>query len=103
MFEDAFQGFRTHGNGLRTHGDICYQTLRLASVLSRTIRNTTINLYVVYEIDEQEAAHALSLSNYHKEGTGDADYCSYYHRMFVVSGAREHGETRFGFCLFAIE
>jgi hypothetical protein len=23
--------------------------------------------------------------------------------MFVVSGAREHGETRFGFCLFTIE
>jgi len=24
-----------------------------------------------YEIDEQEAEHALSLNNYHKEGTGD--------------------------------
>jgi hypothetical protein len=34
----------------------------------------TINFYVLCEIDEQEAAHALSLKNYHKDGTGDADY-----------------------------
>ena len=60
-------------------------------------------IYVLYEIDEQEAAHALSLSNYHEEGTGDADYCSCYHWMFVVSKAGEHDETRFGFCLFTLK
>ena len=33
-----------------------------------------INFYIFYEIDEQEAEHAESLKNYHKEGTGTADY-----------------------------
>ena len=34
----------------------------------------TINFFDFYEIDEQEAEHVLSLKNYHKEGTGNADY-----------------------------
>jgi hypothetical protein len=29
--------------------------------------------HVFYEIDEQEAEHALPLNNYHNQGTGDAD------------------------------
>ena len=28
------------------------------------------------EIDEQEAVHALSLNNYHRQDTGDVDDCS---------------------------
>ena len=32
-----------------------------------------INFQIFYEIDEQEAEHAESLKNYHKEGTGNAD------------------------------
>jgi hypothetical protein len=32
----------------------------------------TINFFDFYEIDEQEAEHALSLKNYRKEGTGNA-------------------------------
>ena len=36
------------------------------------------------EIDEQEAEHALSLNNFHKEGTGDPDY----QRVAVFKGRR---------------
>ena len=39
----------------------------------RDARPGTRPSIVLYEIDEQEAEHALSLNNYHKEGTGDAD------------------------------
>jgi hypothetical protein len=34
-----------------------------------------IYFYTFYEIDEQEAEHSESLkTNYHKEGTGNADF-----------------------------
>ena len=35
-----------------------------------------------HEIDEREAAHALTLNNHHKEGTGDADY----HHWLLLEG-----------------
>jgi hypothetical protein len=43
-----------------------------------------INFDVLYEIDEQEAAHALSLNSYQMDGTGDAD-----HHHWVVLGRRK--------------
>ena len=36
-----------------------------------------INVYIFYEIDEQEAEQSMlnpSKTNYHKEGTGNADF-----------------------------
>jgi len=38
------------------------------------MQDQTIDFSVIHEIDEQEAEHALSLNNYHKEGTGNANY-----------------------------
>ena len=38
------------------------------------VRDKTMNFSVFREIDEQEADHALSFNNYHKEGTGHANY-----------------------------
>jgi hypothetical protein len=43
-------------------------------VAMHKVRSKTIDFYVVYEIDEQEAQHAFSLNNYHKEGTWRSDY-----------------------------
>ena len=37
----------------------------------RKVRSQPINFSIFYEIDEQEAEHALSLNNYHKEDTGN--------------------------------
>jgi hypothetical protein len=38
------------------------------------IRNQPINFSIFYEINEQGAEHALSLNNYHKDVTADAEY-----------------------------
>ncbi len=38
----------------------------------KMVNKHSINFYILYEIDEQEAEHAESLKNYHKEGTGNA-------------------------------
>ena len=49
------------------------------------MRTVAINFYVLREIDEQEAAHALALSNYHKDGTGNADQ---HHGVLLGGGVR---------------
>ena len=41
--------------------------------------------YVFYEVDEEEAEHALSLNNYHKEGNGDAPY----HQWVLLGEVKE--------------
>jgi hypothetical protein len=38
----------------------------------KMVNKHSINFYILYEIGEQEAEHAESLKNYHKEGTGNA-------------------------------
>jgi hypothetical protein len=38
-----------------------------------SLRSGTRPSIVFYQIDAQEAEHALSRNNYHKQGTGDAD------------------------------
>ena len=38
------------------------------------VKKQHIDFYVFCEIDEQESERPLSLNNYHKEGTGDADH-----------------------------
>jgi hypothetical protein len=39
------------------------------------VKKHPINSYIFYESDEQEAEHAEPLkTNYHKEGTGNADF-----------------------------
>ncbi len=39
----------------------------------KMVNEHPINFKIFYESDEQEAEHAESLKNYHKEGTGNAD------------------------------
>jgi hypothetical protein len=51
----------------------------------RKVEKQIINFHVFYEIDGQEAAHALSLFNYYTEGTGKADY----HRWVLLEEVKE--------------
>ena len=43
-----------------------YQLIKFNS--RRKVNKQPINFYVYYEADDQEAAHALSLDNYHRKG-----------------------------------
>ena len=38
------------------------------------VNTQPINFHIFYEIDEQEAGHVDSLTNYRKEDTGNTDY-----------------------------
>ena len=55
---------------------------RLGKILRRNkdarqkVNKQAINFYVYYDVDEQKAAHALSLDNYHGDGTGEAPHIS---------------------------
>ena len=54
---------------------VCRRDCRRSnSDVRHKIPNQLINFDVLYEIDKQEAAHAISLNNYHKGGTVVANY-----------------------------
>ena len=71
-------GFRishTHTTHTHTH------TNELARYMCTSERrNQYINFRVYYEIDEQEAEHALSFDSYHKEDTRDSCRHWFYSR-----------------------
>ena len=47
----------------------------------RKVNKQAVNFRVFYEVDEEEAQHALSLNNYHQEGNGDAPYHLHFHLL----------------------
>jgi len=48
--------------------------LRRNTDARRKVNKQPVNFYVHYEVDKTEAAHALSLDKYRREGTGEAPY-----------------------------
>ena len=50
------------------------QILRRNKDAWHKVRNKTMDFSAFHEIGEQEADYALSVNNYHNEGTGNADY-----------------------------
>ena len=48
---------------------MCTEDSALKYHARRKVNRQLINFYVYFDVDEQEAAHTLSLDNYYREGT----------------------------------